>query len=199
MKGYVWKQRDAEWIKNNPGKGTMYKESADKEITVELLPAKEAKVSPIHSLFRPNNFKIGIYIILCETERSVYVGQSRNMEGRLKHHKSTIKAGKKSRNNVYTRMIEHKEKHGLKAFEFLQYWEMDSPSSDELLRCEDKTMIKYLNEGYSLYNYSVCSEISSNSVYCNPSIKPQITQLINLVKEKPEIMNKIEELIRGSV
>ncbi len=135
----------------------------------------------------------GIYVIICEIERHAYVGQSIDVENRLRSHKSAIKGNNKSVGKNYIKLCDHYKKHGIDAFQFINYIPLPFASLNELLSKEDEIMTEFSKSGYSLYNTSVNVTITRDSVYCPIEYQPTINKLVKLLT--PDSVAKIEEFV----
>jgi len=206
MSEYKWVRRSPEWIKENPGKGTMYKEYISKECddstsksqkraVITLLKQKPIEPPPKWTKHTPPEPKkgtkdAGLYAIICEANKWAYIGQSMNVGSRLRNHKMIIVHNYKSESKVYEDIKKDKNEFGIESFSFVKIKDMPEATSTQLLDAETKMMIEYLENGYSLYNRDHC-----NNMYCSPNIKPLIVNLIKAVKNKPELIDVIESLI----
>jgi len=200
MKEYIWKHRDKQWIKENPGQPTMYKEFLTKDEIIlnvkEIIKAKNSKqyAEPVYG----NNTKYdnrdksgaGIYIILCEASKSLYVGQSLSMNTRMRNHKMNLLSSKPPLSAAYNKMRLDVFNHKMESFQFITYKPMPNAKYDELLRAEKEVMIYFMKEGYTLYN----SDKPTN-IYCEEDIKPLIEKLIIKVSKNPEVIQQIQLLI----
>jgi hypothetical protein len=184
MKKEIWLKRSEEWIKQNPGKGTMYKVLAEEgeELPKESL-LKHAK--KIYSKKEPGN--IGIYVVVCELSKRAYIGQSINVGTRLRSHKAGIL--KRLKTNSYKAMVEDYEKYGPEAFKFIQIKQIENP--EHLTDEENESMIRYMEAGYKLYN----QQINVNNLYCSPKIKQTIEILIQQCALKPQLIERVKELL----
>lgn len=200
MKNYVWKKRSEDWIKNNPGLPTMYKEYFESGV-LSISEVKELPKEKIrHIEFKPNpkferaNYSLsgpdaGVYVILCENMKHAYVGQSKAMDNRMRQHKySIVKDCVKGK--VYELMHEHKLEHGAEAFTFIKHTKMPHASEKDLKIQEKKVMHMYIQDGYTLYNIDI-----AGNLYCDEAIRPFIMSVINAVSENSQLIEDIKKLI----
>lgn len=193
MSQYVWAKRSAEWIKENPGKGTMYKipieqkEEIKKEVKNLMVSRAEKKRIELQTK------TCGVYAIICEIEKMAYIGESFNMEVRLRNHKMCIN-NSSSHAAMYSLMNMHQYKHGKECFKFIKVHEIENTGSKEaLLIKEAETMHEFIDMGYKLYNQSIPS--NPNSINCPKHLADDIKTIISKVKDNAELLNKILMLI----
>ena len=193
-----WIKRDAAWIAENKGKPTMYKEEYEDGIIEELKvdssrEKKEVLINVVERLplkKRKGTKDAGIYGIICEVNRSIYIGQSMNIGSRLRNHKMIIANNYKSEMNVYKDIRKDYIEFGDDSFKFVAIKEMPEATNEELLNAETELMIEYLENGWMLYNRDNC-----NNTYISPAIRPMILNLVLAIKDKPELLNTIKALI----
>lgn len=101
--------------------------------------------------------EMGIYSIECTINKSVYVGQSRNISNRFKDHKATLKK-KHTNSNLQADF----DKYGLEAFKFNILHHCDE---HELLEYETYFIRDYQRLGYSVYNI-VLDTVNESIVNC---------------------------------
>lgn len=149
MQNYTWAKRDIEWIKQNPGKGTMYKVfEGQTETKQDIKPiVKEVKqIVKVNLPPKPKNQiskSGGIYAIINEHSKLIYIGQSLSPKVKLRYHKMNISSNNKDL--LYKPMIEHKE--------HLKYIILENNISVNLLTRKEAEHIKqYISNGYKLYN-----------------------------------------------
>lgn len=192
----IWLPRSAEWIKDNPGKGTLYK--VDKNT---LTPVDTKEPEKIKSKFQPDfksNVKTyfipklkhsGTYAIICDKAKYVYVGQSQNVKTRLRAHKMAI-ISPLTKLSTYTLMKEHWKQFGIKSFQFVECQKIED--TKDLLEAEINTMVEFLTKGYRLYNKQL--PIGEFAIYCPKDIILTIQKTILMCKDK-DFLQKIEALI----
>lgn len=195
---YKWVRHTTEWIKENPGKPTMYKHYEDG--TIEMGSSKREKVPqknrlPLTFLHiteeeynrydKPKAVKTvdrsnaGIYLIICHPVLHVYVGQSRNVEVRLRNHKMMLsKQQDRVSSATYDTMWQHSDEYGLSEFEFKCYRKMPGATRDELLKAEAETMWEFLRAGYKLYNSQLNAQFSGEFVSCPEIYQSTISKTI---------------------
>lgn len=190
----IWLKRDAEWIKNNPGKPTMYKGKLDlnNDYKGEVL-LKKAKKDKINIIKNENSDfpDAGVYIILNEKTKSVYVGQSINMSSRIRNHRHFILEKAINKYKVYDKMIKDKKNHGIESFEFIKYVLMPNKNTQELKQVENDVMHEFKAKGYELYNM----EVSLGNVYCPIKYKDDISNIINLIVIDPDKLKTIKSFL----
>ena len=193
MSQYVWAKRSAEWIKENPGKGTMYKipieqkEEIKKEVKNLMISRAEKKKIELQTK------TCGVYAIVCEVEKMAYIGESFNVEVRMRNHKMCINNASSSA-VMYKLMNYHQGKHGKNAFQFIKMHEIDNNGmKDELLIKEAETMHEFIEMGYKLYNQSIPA--NPNSVICPKHLAEDIKAIISKVKDNTELLSKMLALI----
>lgn len=120
----------------------------------------------------------GIYVIICEIEKHVYVGQSINVDVRLRNHKMAIQSATNTLGRNYVKIQEHYKKHGIEAFQFVNYISCPFANTKELLYKESETISAYSKMGYNLYNTSVNITIGVNTINCPVEYQPIINELI---------------------
>lgn len=194
----VWLKRDVEWIKNNPGKPTMYKGILNVEDSYFgnslLKKAKSEKIKEINDSGL-DFADPGVYLIINELSNRVYVGQSINMYSRLRNHKHYIDGKAISKNRVYVKMAEDRVKHGINSFQFLRYVLMPGKELEDLLCMENDVMHEFRIKGYDLYNI----DVSFGNVYCPPAYKDKINEIISIIVKYPEKLNDISNLLSGLI
>lgn len=152
MQNYTWAKRDIEWIKQNPGKGTMYKVYEGQTETKQDIKPIVKEVKQIVKVNLPPKVKNpiskfgGVYAIINEHSKLIYVGQSLSPKVKLRYHKMHISAN--SKDLLYKLMIEHKE--------HLKYIVLELDISvSELTHKEAEYIKQYISQGYKLYNIYV--------------------------------------------
>ena len=193
-KPYTWEKRSEEWIKENPGKGTMYKKYID-GIEPEEKPVR-AKIIPGMTLGKINNER-GIYVIVCEIEKHVYVGQSINMDTRLRQHKMSIvsKGKDQQQAETYDKIRKHYFKHGIEAFEFKKHLYV-GPEKEQLSIMENRVMNDFSQKGYTLYNMVISIGALRNIVQCPTEFKEVVEKTIDLLACDTEFKNKLETILK---
>jgi hypothetical protein len=198
MKEYEWVPRPKDWIKDNPGKGTMYKHYLkDGEPPVEscALIKKEYKKLELEYCKKERDLSdSGIYVIICEPSKRAYVGQSMSMSVRMRNHKMII-SGSNIRNNetnTYKDMISDFNLYGISAFSFIKHKSLPGLDAADLMNHESNAMGEFIELGYRLYNLNV--NIGNNVIYCPPDIIDWVRSLIVKCKNNTELMNKIDSL-----
>lgn len=185
MDKYVWVKRPQEWINANPGKGTMYKEIlsevVDDTVLVKEVRNKRKYVSKANKIS-----DCGIYAIICEKAKRVYVGQSINMSVRMRNHKACMLRTQTSKMGVYIKMGEDIEKYGIDSFFFSEYKPMIGANTNDLIIEETKAMHDFINRGYELYNISLMGNI-----YCPDEYKVQLQAFIFRLIDDPELIRLI--------
>ena len=192
-KEYTWERRTEEWIKANPGQGTMYKKYKDTE---HELPALTFKTEENSRRWDYDEHK-GIYVIICEIEKYAYVGQSRNMNSRLRNHKMIMVHTKPHETKTYIKMREHVAKHGIEAFQFLKHLPMPDANMIELTNMENEVMGNFVRKGYNLYNSAISLQMRDECVICPKEFQPVILQSIELLASKTDFVNKLTGLVNG--
>lgn len=165
-----WIHRSKEWIAANPGKPTMFKVTKAGEIVESDSALTKC----------PNG---GVYVILCEASKHVYVGQSKNAEVRLRNHKMIISRLCKTPENsdIYGKMIKHYEFHGEDSFVFKKYLKVDF--EEDLLVKEIEIMVEFIENGYTLYNRLVPREILNKMVYVPDYIRNKVLDYIKKISQ----------------
>lgn len=157
-KEYKWERRSPEWIKENPGKPTMYKVYDTQKSEFKAIAAKnivfDLDNKPIGSLSSPTlslTFAAGVYVIECVPEKCVYIGQSRNVPVRLRNHKYKILIDFGS-DDTYTDMRSDRIKHGIDSFTFSILHHMPEAKKQQLCSKEAEAISYYISKGYKVYN-----------------------------------------------
>lgn len=189
MSKTVWLKRSEEWIKNNPGKGTMYKavpETAPREALMSIngTNRKRYEKKPEGDSDR------GIYVIICEIAKAAYIGQSYNMGVRMRNHKAAILGRISSQNKTYDKIKKDVTTHGIDSIIFTKHCFVSENSSENLTEKENEVMYYYLNKGYRLYNCSI-----PGNILCPEKHLILINSLIEKLKYSPELADKITVLI----
>ena len=161
---HVWVKRSDEWIKQNPNKPTMYKVLKD-EIKINTNKKPKKRVGKITSITS------GIYAIVCEKSKSVYVGQSKSLDVRLRNHKMNLR-NQTNKCESYKRMYEDVNKFGLDSFDFRCIEQTDV----DLINKETEAMNMFMNLGYKLYNAQV--NANATYVYCPFEIQDVVLKII---------------------
>lgn len=184
----VWKHRDKEWIKNNPGKPTMYKDvSGSDQESVNVLTDKDsakALVSSGQVVKKRCSFDSGVYVIICENEKCVYVGQSSNVNVRLRSHKMCMLSVSDVNSGVYILMSKHVKDHGIDNFVFKKYISMPHASEPELLKMEVSVMSEFIDMGYDLYNRIIPKDVLDEVVFCPKEHKETARKFIKELLDK---------------
>lgn len=193
MQKTKWMKRDPEWIKANPGKGTMYKVDDDgKEIVssvsnqIEVVVPKASVKSniiyhkPVNKGPTINGSEPGVYVIVCEIEKTAYVGKSDNVSTRLRSHKMMVfsdkSAGKCS--STYALMREHVEAHGPNCLVFKKHADVNTRYNEDLLKAESELMAYMIQEGYKLYNKLIYREAFEDTIYVPAQYRGNVVKII---------------------
>lgn len=215
-----WRKRDAEWIKANPKKPTMYKVNSETgeeiEVDVKKTVFRPATKKPLPKEVTRFGFKSatdyaaatnvggprlkdgssGIYAIICEIEKHAYVGQSISMDNRLRNHKMNILNPVKS-DASYKVMRKHFEEHGIEAFQFIKVKELPLADQSILLDEEGKEMARFMRDGYALYNRDLPREIIDECILCPHEFRETIKALIQAIKDGRIKSEDVFNLIRN--
>ena len=188
-KKYKWERRAPEWIKENPGKGTMYKVFEDG--TIE--EPKQAKTKPVEipllSFCKATD--AGVYVIENSRYKYAYVGQSKNMGVRLRNHKMNIISVHESDANVYLKMRQHYRDGEENDFEFIRYVSMPNATQTALLEKEKEVMSEYVRLGYTLYNLSVNVTVEAETIYCPIKYQELIKSVVKKLTDNEETENRL--------
>ncbi len=189
-KPYKWEKRTEDWIKENPGKGTMFKRYFNNtDEKAEVIKEERTKVYPIMK----DDF--GVYAIICDAEKCVYVGQSQNMNVRIRSHKMSI-LGPSIKKGIYVKIKEHCEKHGPSCLEFKKILRLPEGSKiEDLLIKEDEIMAEFLQKGYTLYNFSVNNSLYNDHLHCPKDYKSIILKTIDKLASETDFINKLNKLL----
>jgi len=119
----------------------------------------------------------GVYVIVNKDIKAVYVGQSINLNGRIKNHKSLLNQGKHSISELQKDYEAFKEGFEFKIIEH-------SEDDTDLLKLETQNISDYKRKGYKLYNTIHDTE--------NPLAHMVICQQ----KEHQKILERINKLLK---
>lgn len=119
--------------------------------------------------------KIGIYGVICEEIKTVYVGQSENLEGRVKNHKSLLE------NNKHPIAKLQKDYNLFKEYFNFQFLEFCDPH--ELKYNETFYIQEFIKSGYSVYN-TVLDTYSPTALFVvNKSYENTFKKILKLLEE----------------
>ncbi|MES2395878.1 MAG: GIY-YIG nuclease family protein [Bacteroidota bacterium] len=181
MENYVWVSRSQEWIKANPNKGSMYKfytSDGEPPATASAETRKKYKKRVKSEIENPpKGADAGIYVIICNSSRSVYVGQSVNMEVRMRNHKMLICGDRSVPMSTYVNMRKDFNKYGIESFEFIKYLKLPFDDGSMLIEEEQKAICKFMDDGYNLYNTSL--NLGMNIIYCPSKFKDRVKEFIS--------------------
>ena len=133
----------------------------------------------------------GVYVIICEKSKSVYVGQSVSMNNRMRNHKMNIINDRPYCINSYKEMKRDYLLYGIDSFKFVKYKYITDV--DEMLKEEEFTMYEFMAKGYKLYNSLI--PMTNNLIYCPSELKDIAIKLFIKARENHELYNKIKELL----
>lgn len=187
MKEEIWLHRSQEWIKENPGKGTMYKASQPE--VEKPKPTKRIDLSEIKTGEYRNP---GIYAIICEKAKSVYVGQSKNMANRLRNHKMVL-LSRRPPSKIYERMLIDIDNYGIESFTFEKHIDLKDHDVPNILEIERETMWFFLEKGYRLYNADL--PIGNNAIYCPETMRDTIVSLIKECSNDVKNFELVKDLL----
>lgn len=120
---------------------------------------------------------IGTYCVLCRSENTVYIGQSKNVPSRIKAHKSALRKGDYANNTKGLQQMQtHYKKHGIEDFLFIQISEC---LEDELYEVETECIKRYIDSGYSVYNHFVNTKLEG--LFCPPHLVDIVTRVVKLL------------------
>jgi hypothetical protein len=186
MEKEIWLKRPEEWIKENPGKPTMYKTTVKRGdiINVDSLTGHSKK------LYKGGKEKrLGIYAVICERSKRAYIGQSIRVGSRLRSHRYAIFSLNESKNKVYIDIKKDVLKYGPESIEFKIVYPLGI--NDDLCEWELNTMREFINNGYKLYNM----HLPINNICCPTEHKDLITSIINKIKTDQSLISKINSLL----
>jgi hypothetical protein len=187
---YIWERRTPEWIKENPGKGTMYK-----RYIVPIIPEPK-KVQYLEVKEDLIGKDAGVYVIFCDNEMYAYVGQSLNMDVRMRSHKMYMSRKSKGQNS-YINMKRHINKHGMDGFRFVKHFPMPFSTREQLLERECLVMGEVVRMGYTLYNKSISMEMVQEYVSCPKDFQPLILKTIDLLASSDYFVKKLTGFVNG--
>lgn len=196
-KPYKWERRLPEWIKNNPGKGTMYKVYLDGsgEVPKQELEKQPIKITPKIKVGNP----IGIYVIICEIEKYAYVGQSTNIESRLRSHKMAIVNNTSFLSSSYDLMRQHYKKHGIDAFEFRRHLYLPTKDKNLLNEKEFETMGEFARMGYRLYNKAISVQALQETIPCPLEFQEPVKKIIELLASNTRFEQELKEFLNSKL
>ena len=190
MQKTKWMKRDPEWIKLNPGMGTMYKVYEDGTPFIEEnRPASiREEVIPEPIFISKFNKKVvgsepGLYTITCEVEKMVYVGMSENVGSRLRNHKMIV-AGiydAVSQSSMYLELKAHVNKHGSNCLIYKKHVDITDCTVGDLLRAETELMAEMIRKGYKLYNRKISKEIYDETIYCPNAYRDNMIKIVEWI------------------
>lgn len=188
MEKEIWVRRSPEWIKENPKGGTMYKVKVGGD---EPTPNTASNyVKRTYNKLKNKTDK-GIYAIICEPSKHVYVGQSIRVNTRIRSHRYKLINQHTNCVKTYKKMREDFLIHGLDGFQFIKCKDMPDALTEDLINSERETMFEFLEKGYKLYNY----QIEVYNIYCPLKIKDTIQKIIDFYEINTEIIDKIETIL----
>lgn len=198
MKEFIWLKRTKQWIKENPGKGTMYKALRPEIIIKPDITAsdyrKKKYAEKTNTEYDPQKGRdAGIYVICCEKTKHAYVGQSMNMDVRMRNHKMNICGKLQCSAQAYDKMRKHFQEFGIESFSFTKHIIIPSANTNILCDIEAKTMYEFIERGYILYNKNI--NFGANVIHCPSDIKDVIKTIIEKSKSDPTIIKKILQLL----
>lgn len=196
---YKWVKQSPEWIKNNPGKPTMYKQFGkylpDELIKREKVASAIKYMTSPPLLELPDHSGYGVYAIVCEAEKYAYVGESKNVSVRIRNHKMNIMGHTPTDSKAYTLMRDHRKKHGIEGFSFVVHTDKEFNSKSILLEAEAYLMGQYLSDGYKLYNSAISLFGAKDIMYCPKELTPLMIKLINLLSRNIISLKEMEAIL----
>lgn len=183
-----WVMRSKEWIKDNPGKGTMYRVYTDDDTPVipepTIIKPDPVVEAGVHYMDRLQDAPdAGIYVVICEAEKWAYVGLSKNMGSRLRGHKLSLFGKYKGDSKIYVKMKEHAKKHGPDGFQFVEYLKMPNASQRSLLDKENEVIMEFSKSGYFLYNRAV-NGLGGFSIHCPEKHRDVLLKVLAKLTDK---------------
>lgn len=134
---------------------------------------------------------IGIYRIVNEGLKTVYIGQSINVPTRIRQHKHMLKGGLYgTKGDKMKALQDDYNRFGLEAFKFEQ---IHACEPDDLLEWETYYCKLYHDEGYALYNHFINTEMTG--IFCPDAFKPTIEKLINFLDKGRIQIEQLEQAI----
>lgn len=132
---------------------------------------------------------VGIYACECQTAKSVYIGQSKNIPTRWRNHLMNLRRG--SYMDTITQWQKDFDTFGEIEFRFQILQNADCHS---LLDLETLWIKKYVAEGWYLYNNRLVTN-DSNYIACPSSYADTIKKLIKLIDSGKVDIGQIEQAI----
>jgi hypothetical protein len=186
------KKRDFKWVNKDNifVKVPLNGEDAAAAKKIEVAPEKKPVAVAIQQVIKGN---AGVYVIVCEREKCVYVGQSMNVPVRLRSHKLYLMGGGKNVPKTYTKMIDHYTSYGIEAFEFRLHLKCEAAAS-YLLEMETATMREFHNMGYMLYNRNAGVLSGDEIIKCPKEYRGMIKLIIDKMVDDGVFLEKVRKL-----
>lgn len=136
---------------------------------------------------------IGIYEIVCEELRSVYVGQSRNVPTRLRGHKMKLRNGSYRGGSfgVVDLQADY-DRLGVDAFRFNQ---VCSCEESELGMQERLLVKKYLDDGWKVYGYFLGQDDSG--VVCRDEHRDVVSRVVRMLEGGKLTVSQLSSSLDG--
>lgn len=129
---------------------------------------------------------VGIYGIFCDATNSFYVGQSQNLSGRIKNHKSLLK----SNSHAISKMQKDYNMHGNFRFEILEHCE-----EEYLLVSETYFIDSFKKQGKSTYN-TILDTVNKDSIINVPhKFKKVLTRLVGAINDGKISIEQLEYML----
>jgi group I intron endonuclease len=128
---------------------------------------------------------VGIYKIVCEEQQLIYIGQSTNLIGRLKQHKSCLVNSKHP-----NKMLQKDFKNFSFNFEIIEHCD-----NDELLHKETWWIDFYVKKGFYMYNKILDTVNSHKLISVHPDYYKILNRTYDLLLSKQLSINYLDEFL----
>lgn len=147
---------------------------------------KEAKVwKRIRGLKSPSIRKVGIYGIFCDDLNTFYIGQSQNLDGRIKNHKSLLKS---NGHNVSKMQKDYNAMPNSFRFEILEFTE-----EENLLIAETYYIENFIKNGKIPYNKVLDTANPDNMINVSSKYIKTIKRIVKYLDEGRITIESINE------
>lgn len=155
---------------------------------VKLNEVKAFIPNPINARSFTKKPEMGIYAIICEVKKRIYIGQSKNVSVRLRNHLYTLKKNEYANGKIF-QMQDDFNQLGENSFVFIKICDIDDKK--QLFDKETEIIKEYVDKGYLPYNTFINTE--TTGMFCPVKFKPLVARVVALLDDGKLNMAQLEQ------
>lgn len=129
---------------------------------------------------------VGIYGIFCDKNNSFYIGQSHNIEGRIKNHKSLLKSNSHSIKSM---------QNDFNIFGDFRFETLEHCKEEYLLISETYYIDFYIKDGKNSYNTILDTANYTEILHINKLYKKTFNRLLGFIEDNKITIEQINNML----